>query len=107
MSTAAPNDVVLIHEHNGKKSFHMRCPGCADVHVVNESWEFNGDTVKPSFSPSILVTRTPTIIVEGGPVATRCHSFLTDGVWNYLGDCSHDMAGQSVPAVPWPYGDGA
>lgn len=31
-----------------------------------------------------------------------CHSFLKAGVWQFLSDCTHAMAGQSVPAVPVP-----
>ena len=29
-----------------------------------------------------------------------CHSWLHDGVWQFLGDCTHAMAGQSVPMIP-------
>lgn len=32
----------------------------------------------------------------------NCHSFLRNGVWQFLGDCAHDMAGQNVPMVPLP-----
>jgi hypothetical protein len=35
------------------------------------------------------------------PKQRRCHSFLKDGVWEYLADCSHDMAGQKVEAPDW------
>jgi hypothetical protein len=31
-----------------------------------------------------------------------CHSFLTDGVWNFLGDCTHEMKNKQVPVVPFP-----
>lgn len=79
--------------------YQLWCPGCDRAHVINQTWGFNGDTARPTFTPSILVTMPPT--------EYRCHSFLTDGVWHFLGDCSHAMAGQSVPAVPWPYGESA
>ena len=31
-----------------------------------------------------------------------CHSFVTDGVWRYLGDSTHEQAGRSVPVVDLP-----
>lgn len=31
-----------------------------------------------------------------------CHSFVVDGVWQYLGDCTHAMADQHVPMVDLP-----
>jgi hypothetical protein len=39
-----------------------------------------------------------------------CHSFITDGQIQFLGDCTHPMAGQTVPIPKWPWpsddGDG-
>jgi hypothetical protein len=31
-----------------------------------------------------------------------CHSFLTDGVFHFLGDCTHPYAGQQVPLPELP-----
>lgn len=92
-------EVVKVSLRLNVTHYHMWCPGCEKWHVVNQTWGFNGDRIKPTFTPSILVTMPPTDY--------RCHSFLTDGVWHYLSDCSHGMAGQSVPAVPWSTQDGA
>lgn len=36
------------------------------------------------------------------PAWGDCHSFLQEGVWQFLGDCAHSMAGQQVPMVPLP-----
>ena len=36
------------------------------------------------------------------PAYGNCHSFLKAGVWEFLSDCAHDMAGKSVPMVPLP-----
>jgi hypothetical protein len=49
----------------------------------------------PTFSPSILV-RT-----HDGRI---CHSYLRDGVWEFLTDSTHHLAGTSVPCVPIPPG---
>lgn len=36
------------------------------------------------------------------PAYGNCHSFLRNGVWEFLGDCAHSLAGQKVPMVPLP-----
>lgn len=79
------------------------CPGCGCVHAVwvrgPSAWGFNGDYEKPTFTPSILVTGgTPH--KDGGP--KRCHTFITDGVIDFLADCSHALAGQKHAIVPLP-----
>jgi hypothetical protein len=32
----------------------------------------------------------------------NCHSFLRAGVWEFLSDSAHSLAGQNVPMVPLP-----
>lgn len=54
-------------------------------------WSFNGDYDRPTFQPSILVEGS----MRDGP--NRCHSFVTDGQIQFLGDCTHALAGQTVP----------
>jgi hypothetical protein len=98
------------------------CPGCDKQHSVSNGWQFNGDTNKPTFSPSILVIgkKEPDVDPETGDFArgangkyivdyrgvlvgatdTRCHSFITDGVIKYLSDCTHDLAGEEVALLP-------
>ena len=87
-------------------SLDALCPACdfehgfrVDLdghgHYVAGVWSFNGDYDKPTFSPSMASNLQGQ--QEHHP---RCHSFLVDGVWQFLGDCSHDMAGQHVPMVP-------
>jgi hypothetical protein len=36
------------------------------------------------------------------PAWGNCHSFLKNGVWQFLGDCAHKMANMEVPMVPLP-----
>lgn len=83
------------------------CPGCDEAHQVGPSWAFNGDGDKPTFSPSILVTgpsrflndEEHAIVMAGGKVELpqmRCHSFITDGRIQFLGDCTHELAGKTV-----------
>jgi len=77
---------------------HFWCPGCDEAHGITygarDAWTWNGDLERPTFSPSVLVQ---------GPPGTRCHSFVTDGRIQYLGDCEHALAGQTVDLPEWPY----
>lgn len=84
------------------------CLGCGQRHVVQigvgqgPRWSFNGNLDKPTLSPSILVTWTePSDIPEefddiSKDVTKTCHSFVRDGQIQYLGDCTHSLAGQTV-----------
>jgi hypothetical protein len=75
------------------------CPGCEEVHVYDERWTFTGTEDKPTFKPSYL-TQAPN---HGKKNSRRCHSFLTDGVFHFLADCSHDLAGsyQELAEFQW------
>lgn len=76
------------------------CPGCKRVHPYNVNrkerpcWQFNGDTEKPTFTPSLLV--------EPNYPKHRCHLFLTEGKIHYCGDCFHELAGKVVDMVDVP-----
>jgi len=70
------------------------CPGCDENHAPTASWTFNGDYEKPTFSPSILV-RAPDPDNPGKYVRV-CHSFVKDGQIQFLSDCTHKLAGQTV-----------
>lgn len=90
------------------------CQGCDCHHAVTNSWSFNGDYGNPTFSPSILVRGTKMtekgeaeykeylssgIVPESkrfDSVPTVCHSFVMDGKIQYLSDCTHELAGQTV-----------
>lgn len=68
---------------------YFHCPGCDSVHGVDSTrWTFNGDANRPTISPSILCTWQPR--------PDRCHSFVRDGRIEFLSDCTHALAGQTV-----------
>jgi hypothetical protein len=77
-------------------AYAFYCPGCRHYHVyyVKEQypgcpvWAFNGDMQRPTFTPSLLNT----LPAKGD----RCHLFVKEGRIEFLGDCSHDLAGQTV-----------
>jgi hypothetical protein len=94
----------------------MWCPGCDDVHSIEienkeTKWQFDGDLESPTITPSIKVSGTqwnegdhfhkPNHQVAPGQ-PTTCHSFVTAGQWQFLGDCTHVLAGQTVDMVDLP-----
>jgi len=106
----------------------FRCPGCGEPHMVTVGdgtgprWGWNGSGDAPTFTPSILVRG---VRINGGDaeierildsyklpeereamladkrISTVCHSFVTDGRIQYLGDCTHALAGQTVDLPDW------
>lgn len=82
------------------------CPGCdsakgipipaedGSVQPDGPTWTWNGSLDVPTLSPSILQE-------ESGAVP-RCHSYVTNGQWQFLTDCTHQFAGQTVDMVPLP-----
>jgi hypothetical protein len=81
------------------------CPGCKRLHMIPvtgpKAWGFNGDLEKPTLTPSILAT------LEGPTWKAICHSFVTDGRIQFLGDCTHALSGQTVDLPEWPGQDEA
>lgn len=72
------------------------CPGCECAHHLETSrWQWNGDMVKPTANPSLLLKPQH---VTGG---VRCHFFITAGKIRFLGDCTHKFKGKTVDMVPW------
>lgn len=84
------------------------CLGCEEAHQIDmEKWEFNGDFEKPTFSPSYLTWLDPN--PKAGPEPKwkkyrdgfKCHSFIKEGKIEYLSDCTHKLAGQTVDLPEW------
>lgn len=102
------------------------CPGCETAHQVRvdashgTAWTWNGDAERPTFSPSVLVRSGHHVPGQEGkdcwctfeqrtgqklPAGTSCrvcHSFVRDGRIEFLQDCTHALAGQTVDIPPWP-----
>lgn len=107
---------------DGVRSLMFECPGCEMSHHVNVAgtgspvWGWNGSMDSPTFTPSILVSWDA--MSEAGRERSRifreehgrypdhnenpydehhvCHSFVTAGRIQFLGDCTHKLAGQTV-----------
>lgn len=79
------------------------CPGCEGGHGVpvnghksGNGWEWNGSLNSPTLKPSVLVN-----VGGSNPTAPICHTFITDGKIQFLNDCTHALAGQTVPIPEW------
>lgn len=106
------DDARVRYCEGGRLMFH--CPGCKCAHWFSDKpphgWTWNGDQLRPTVSPSILVTGvqpcTPDEarrIMAGEkvePRPLRCHSFVVDGAIQFLSDCTHELAGKTVPLGP-------
>jgi hypothetical protein len=103
------------------------CPGCQHAHTIKHGdgpgprWGWNGNAERPTFTPSVRVRGIREDMDEStqaaydalGPGEMRgalddprfrsvCHSFVVDGQMQMLSDCTHALAGQTVPIPPWP-----
>lgn len=106
------------------------CQGCKHRHQVfvgeggGPRWGWNGDVERPTFTPSVLVTGSGLTakgladadawFAAGCPrpddgqaphfetAPTVCHTFITNGRVQFLGDCTHEFAGQTLglPDLP-------
>ena len=101
-----PHPDYLKHKGQDWLGFDVRCPGCKYDHriMVNygiqsekqePKWTFNNNLDKPTFSPSLLCRE----IDEQNNVKYVCHSFIRDGQWQYLSDCTHLLAGKTVDMI--------
>lgn len=73
------------------------CPGCKMLHpiyvfkptVKGHRWTWDGNVEYPTFQPSFHLIGV-------------CHYFIRAGKIEYLHDCTHDLAGQTIdlPDIP-------
>lgn len=89
------------------RGYTIYCPGCEYNHEIPTSrahnpagpcWEFSGTTDNPTFSPSLLIPKQE---YEESPEDNwpQCHSFIRNGQIQYLSDCTHKLAGQTIDMV--------
>lgn len=90
------------------------CAGCERTHVIavetaNSSgarWTFDGNHEAPTFSPSINIRVGPYPTAPAGrPDAGKidiCHYFIRSGSVEFLADCTHPLAGRTVPLPDLP-----
>ena len=83
----------------GGKLYVFHCPGCGYSHPFETEvpngggWTWNGSYEKPTFTPSL--------VCQPNDPDFRCHLFVTDGNIQFLSDCHHTLAGQTVEIPNW------
>lgn len=105
---------VKLHEVEDTRyeSYEFHCPGCGHSHVYYTKnpegrpvWSFNGDVNNPTFTPSLLNRwgkhadpewQEPTEPAPSHGWSGTCHLYVTNGQIQYLGDCSHHLAGTTI-----------
>ena len=73
------------------------CPGCEQLHRFSitkpndcgAKWTFDGNVMSPTFFPSMNIVGS-------------CHYFLRAGKIQFLSDCRHKLAGQTIPLPELP-----
>lgn len=106
---------TLVEADEGQRVLFW-CPGCEKAHQVYVgTWTWNGSLVSPTFTPSLLIRgpqwpkdKYPTFYKSGHASVpaggeTVCHSFVTEGRMQFLSDCTHALAGQTMDLPEWPY----
>ncbi len=68
------------------------------------SWTFNGDLIRPTFTPSMNQCLNP-YGKDHNPDAHlhdfRCHFIVTDGRMSFCGDCSHELKNTVCDMIPF------
>lgn len=100
-----PGSTVLARSDHPDGSYGLwfDCPGCKMHHRIvlgpgeGPRWDWDGRVEDPTFSPSVLVRYT------WGPErrAVVCHSYVRRGMIEFLSDCTHALAGQTVALPPY------
>jgi hypothetical protein len=95
--------------------FHW-CPACEEMHPLPDAWSFDRNLEAPTFTPSFKHEGIQRVFADGkwtgewkrdaagNTVPFVCHYVLTAGVLNFCGDCTHSLAGQTVPLPDLPLG---
>lgn len=123
-------------EGKGEAGYSYWCQGCNERHSIPtegpKAWTFNGDLERPVFGPSVMVrsghyaehhvpgdscwcTYDAEQIAQGlepsGFGCRRCHTFIgcngaQPGEVIFLSDCTHALAGQTLPLPDLPTREG-
>lgn len=124
------NVITIAEGSDKKSVAMFFCPGCKEHHGVwvngasnpinGAAWQWNQSLEKPTFQPSVLVRGIRSDMdaktleeyrklpeesrrrsaMDDPRFGMRCHSYVTDGRIQFLGDCTHALAGQTVPLEP-------
>jgi hypothetical protein len=78
------------------------CQGCERSHWIGKGWTWDGNREAPTVSPSVLVRYPGPDAGTGDAPPAVCHLFIRAGRLEFLSDCTHKLAGQTVQMEPMP-----
>ena len=90
----------------GEVQVMFHCPGCGGTHAywlahpppkTQPIWEFDGNIQAPSWTPSL---RIQSMSRKEKPYI--CHLYVRNGQIEYLSDCTHELAGKTIPMQLYP-----
>jgi len=93
---AADDTRPRVHHSDGGE-WVFECPGCCCLHAFGKNHAFNGDAVRPTFLPALLIGS----VTAGTVGIRRCHAHVTEGRLQFLSDSTHALAGHTVDMEPW------
>jgi len=109
---------AVIQKTEDGKLWEFHCHGCQCNHGFDSRWTFDGNMEKPTFSPSLRhgpywrmppdwdyekakaegrLENDPATGRLPGAISWTCHLFVKNGQIEYLPDCTHELAGKTVP----------
>lgn len=98
------------------RGFAHWCPGCEEVHILPDGWTFDGNLESPTFRPSFKHTGLKIVKLngkwtgewehdaQGNTIPAICHYLVTGGQLQFCADCTHALAGKTVPLPLLPEG---
>lgn len=91
------------------------CEACGEMHVIPNGWSFDGNADQPTFAPSVRITGVRTVVDEKGEwtgewvrgpdgkvLPMCCHYIVTGGQVQFCTDCTHELAGKTLPLPDLP-----
>jgi hypothetical protein len=91
---------VYIRDGDPEQRIGWKCPGCKDLHAIPtvgpKAWKWNGSLDRPTLEPSINQWSEEYKDDEIHIPKQICHSYLRNGSMQFLNDCTHSLAGQTI-----------
>ncbi len=96
-----------------QQGFTHWCPACEEMHLLPDSWTFNGDLERPTFQPSFKHGGLRAVHVkgrwtgeyhrgpDGKPLDGTCHYIVADGKIQFCPDSWHGRSDiVQMPLIP-------
>jgi hypothetical protein len=90
------DDKILRKVEDVNTKYAFWCPACKCAHFFQTTgypdWKLTGSMLNPTITPSIRVQGYSEVLQKN----YVCHSVITGGIIEYMGDCTHELAGKEI-----------